>query len=65
MIATGSACAANKGTQSHVLKAIGMSDEAIQGSLRISLGRLSNEENCKEATRLVIEAVRAEYARVL
>ena len=65
MVATGSACAANKGTQSHVLKAIGMSDAAIQGSLRISLGRLSNEENCKEATRLVIEAVRAEYARVL
>lgn len=64
MVATGSACAANKGTQSHVLKAIGMSDEAIQGSLRISLGRLSNEENCKEATRLVIEAVRAEYARI-
>ena len=64
MVATGSACAANKGTQSHVLTAIGMSDEAIRGSLRISLGRLSTEENCQEAARLIIEAVRTEQERL-
>ncbi len=64
MVATGSACAANKGTQSHVLKAIGMSDELIAGSLRISLGRLSTEENVKKATALLVEAVRAERTRV-
>ena len=63
MVATGSACAANRGIQSRALKAIGMSDEAIQGSLRISLGRLSTEENCTEATRLIIEAVRREQTR--
>lgn len=65
MVATGSACAANKGTQSHVLQAIGLSDEEIGGSLRISLGRLSTEENCKEATRLIIEAIKTESARTL
>ena len=64
MVATGSACAANKGTQSHVLKAIGMSDELIAGSLRISLGRLSTEENVKKATALLVEAVQAERVRV-
>ena len=64
MVATGSACAANKGTQSHVLTAIGMGDEAIRGSLRISLGRLSTEENCQEAARLIIEAVRTEQERL-
>ena len=64
MVATGSACAANKGTQSHVLKAIGMSDELIAGSLRISLGRLSTEENVKKATALLVEVVRAERTRV-
>lgn len=64
MVATGSACAANKGTQSHVLTAISMGDEAIRGSLRISLGRLSTEENCQEAARLIIEAVRTEQERL-
>ena len=64
MVATGSACAANKGTQSHVLTAISMGDEAIRGSLRISLGRLSTEENCQEAVRLIIEAVRTEQERL-
>lgn len=64
MVATGSACAANKGTQSHVLTAIGMSDEAIRGSLRISLGRLSTEEDCRKATRMIIEAVRIERERL-
>lgn len=64
MVATGSACAANKGTRSHILEAIGMDDRAIQGSLRISLGRLSTEENIENATRLIIEAVNLEQARV-
>jgi len=38
LVATGSACAANKNTRSHVLTAIGLSDEAADGSLRLTLG---------------------------
>lgn len=64
MLATGSACAANKGTKSHVLSAIGMSDEAINGSLRITLGKLSTEENIERATDLIVEAVKQEKARL-
>jgi cysteine sulfinate desulfinase/cysteine desulfurase-like protein len=41
-----------------------MSDELIAGSLRISLGRLSTEENVKKATALLVEAVQAERVRV-
>lgn len=37
-VATGSACAANKGTRSHVLTAIGMPPALADGSLRLSLG---------------------------
>lgn len=37
-LSTGAACAASKGEKSHVLQAIGLSDEEIAGSLRISLG---------------------------
>lgn len=63
LVATGSACAANSGTRSHVLAAIGLSDAAIDGSLRLTLGRLNDETNVCQATELIIEAVRREKAR--
>lgn len=63
LVATGSACAANKGTRSHVLNAIGLAPEVADGSLRITLGHLSNEENTARATELIIEEVQKEYAR--
>ncbi|MBQ8984284.1 cysteine desulfurase [Candidatus Saccharibacteria bacterium] len=62
-LSTGAACSANKGTVSHVLKAIKLSDAEIAGSLRISLGVLNTRENVKEAGKLIREAVEEEYAR--
>lgn len=64
MVATGSACAANKDTKSHVLEAIGMSNELIEGSLRLSLGRLSSGENVEQATKILIETIEQEQARL-
>lgn len=64
LVATGSACAANKGTRSHVLTAIGLAPEVADGSLRLTLGHLSNEENCQQATDIIIEEVTKEYERV-
>lgn len=64
LVATGSACAANKGTRSHVLTAIGLAPEVADGSLRLTLGHLSNEENCQQAADIIIEEVGKEYARV-
>ena len=63
LVATGSACAANKGTRSHVLTAIGLAPTTADGSLRLTLGRLSTEENTKRATRYIIEEVTKEYQR--
>lgn len=63
LVATGSACAANKGTRSHVLTAIGLAPEVADGSLRLTLGHLSNEENSARAAELIIETIRAEYER--
>ena len=63
LVATGSACAANKGTRSHVLTAIGLSDEVADGSLRLTLGHLSDEENINQAAQIIIEEVKREYAR--
>ena len=64
LVATGSACAANLGTRSHVLAATGLSDAAIDGSLRLTLGRLNYETNVCQAAELIIEAVRREKARM-
>lgn len=63
LVATGSACAANKGTRSHVLTAIGLDPTVADGSLRITLGHLSDEENIKKATQCIIEEVQKEYTR--
>lgn len=63
-VATGSACAANKGTRSHVLTAIGLTPDIADGSLRITLGRLSNESNVKQASVIITEEVRREMDRV-
>lgn len=63
MVSTGSACAANANVRSHVLAAIGLSDEEIDGSLRITLGHLNNEDNIRKAAALIIEAVKTEKGR--
>lgn len=63
LVATGSACAANKGTRSKVLEAIGMPPEVADGSLRITLGKLSNEDNIATAADILIEELKAEYER--
>lgn len=64
LVGTGAACAANKATRSHVLEAIGATPEVADGSLRLTLGHLSTEENTAEAARIIIDVVRGEYERV-
>lgn len=63
-VATGSACAANKGTRSHVLNEIGLEPEVADGSLRISLGKGTDEQAIEDAGRHIIETVQQELARM-
>ncbi len=64
MVSTGSACAASKGSGSHVLKAIGLKPDLAGGSIRITLGQLNNDVNIDKATNIIIDVVKAEYGRV-
>lgn len=63
LVSTGAACAANKGSKSHVLAAIGLSDAEIAGSLRISLGSTNTSESIREAAQIIREEVTREYQR--
>ena len=64
LVATGSACAANARTRSHVLTAIGLDEAAIDGSLRLTLGRLNDEQTIRVAADHIIQAVKAEQGRM-
>lgn len=63
LVATGAACAANKGTRSHTLVAVGMSDESADGSLRFTLGHLNNAENIAIAAKAIIDVIKQERMR--
>lgn len=63
-LSTGAACAASKGVKSPTLRAIGLSDTEIAGSLRISLGKLNNVENITEACSIIHEVVTKEIERL-
>lgn len=63
-VATGAACAASKGVRSHVLKAIGLSDEQIAGSLRLTLGETNNDAQIKEASKIINKMIGAERSRL-
>ena len=54
-VSTGSACTAKSPNPSHVLKAIGMSDEDARSCLRIGMGRFSTREHVEFATKRIIE----------
>ena len=62
-LSTGAACAASKGEKSHALTAIGLSDEEIAGSLRITLGTATTEADIKHAATAIVQAVEEEYDR--
>ena len=55
-VSTGSACSSKK-KGSHVLNAIGLSPQEIEGAIRFSLSDLNTEEEIKEAVKIVKESV--------
>ena len=58
-VAMGSACSSEINEPSHVLKAMGISDEDSYSSIRFSLGKHTTNEEIDETIKTVSEAVRA------
>jgi cysteine desulfurase len=55
---TGSACSSASADSSYVLKAIGLSNDLAESSLRIGLGRFSTEEEVDYAAKRLIEEIK-------
>jgi cysteine desulfurase len=53
----GSACTTGKTEPSHVLRAMGLTDEACRSSLRFTVGRGNDEEEIDRAVEMVAESV--------
>lgn len=62
-ISTGSACASARAERSHVLRALGLAEDALRASVRIGLGRGTTPEEVDEAAERLVAAVRAQRAR--
>ena len=57
-LSTGSACTSGTPEPSHVLRALGVSDELAHSSIRIGLGRTNTEEELDHAAHRLIESVK-------
>ena len=60
-VSAGSACSSGSGRPSHVLKAIGLSDEDAGSSIRFGLGRFTTEDEIERAIDLIIETVKTQW----
>ena len=57
-VSSGAACSSTDPEPSHVLRALGLSDEAARSSLRFGLGRFNTEADVDFAVQQVVAAVR-------
>ncbi|MEM7064756.1 MAG: IscS subfamily cysteine desulfurase [Cyanobacteria bacterium P01_B01_bin.77] len=58
-LSSGSACSAASTAPSHVLKALGRSDQLAYASLRFGLGRFTTEQDIERVGQAVVDAVTA------
>ncbi len=59
-LSAGSACASGSGRPSHVLRALGLSDQQARCSIRLGFGRYTGEDELASACRRIDEAARAQ-----
>lgn len=58
-ISTGAACSSGIDAPSHVLRAIGLDEDLIDGSLRICVGKFNTDSEIDEAAKIISAAVQS------
>ncbi len=56
-ISTGSACSSGVETPSHVMQALGLSEEVVEGSLRIGVGKFTTDHEIDQAAGILTTAI--------
>ena len=56
-VSQGSSCSAGSFEPSHVLRALGVSDELAQASIRMGVGRFTSAQEIDRATELIVAAI--------
>jgi len=56
-ISTGSACSSGVETPSHVLTAMNLPSDVIEGALRIGLGKFTTDQEVERAAEILISAI--------
>ena len=56
-LSAGSACTSLENTPSHVLKAMGLSDEDARSTIRVSFSHITMPYEIKDAARIIVESV--------
>jgi cysteine desulfurase len=56
-LSSGSACTSATPEPSHVLRALGIADEAVRSSVRFGLGRFNTAEDVERVVGLIAESV--------
>ncbi|WP_339374215.1 aminotransferase class V-fold PLP-dependent enzyme [Picosynechococcus sp. PCC 11901] len=57
-ISTGSACSSGTVTPSHVLRAMNLSNDFIDGALRLGLGKFTTKQEIDKAAEILIEVIK-------
>jgi cysteine desulfurase len=63
-ISTGSACSSGVEAPSHVLQALRLSEDSVEGALRIGIGKFTTDDEIRQAAEILTEAIQQVFTKM-